>query len=175
MMKSRWIAVAAVALSVLGGCNADKGKEEVVFPCNVFTQEEIEALAGNPLGIGRYTFENLTEDGSSYGGESCSWSTVGGKGNEISIRVSLAKHFGAGQVECYPPPGAGTDDPQAPKKISLIGDQAWWSYRKNYGVGTLRVCSPKELLEVTIDLAGDNEMTALEMTRTVAEKVLAAR
>ncbi|MEK6775888.1 MAG: hypothetical protein AABY87_03265 [bacterium] len=100
-------------------------QEAATFPCSVFTQEEIEALAGNPLDKGSYMFENRTEDDRVYKSESCAWSAKGGQGNEVSLQVSLAKHFDSGQVVCYPPLGAEDDNPWAPKKVSGVGDQAW--------------------------------------------------
>lgn len=150
-------------------------QEAATFPCSVFTQEEIEALAGNPLDKGSYMFENRTEDDRVYKGESCAWSAKGGQGNEVSLRVSQAKHFDSGQVVCYPALGAEADNRWAPKKIPGIGDQAWWEYKKSWGMGTLRFCSAKMLAEVHVDLTGDDEAAAEKMARAVAGKVLASQ
>ena len=111
-------------------------QEAATFPCSLFPQEEIEALVGNPLEEGRYTFENRSEDGRKYGSESCAWSAKGAEGNEVNLWVSLAKHFDPHQVVCYPPLGAADNNPWAPKKVPGIGDQAWWEYEKSWGIGT---------------------------------------
>lgn len=79
----------------------------------------------------------------------------------------LPKHFDSGQVECSP--GSANEE------ISGIGDQAWWEYQRSWGIGALRVCSAKVLMEVKVDLTGDDEPTARKMAQTIAEEVLASQ
>jgi len=150
-------------------------QEAATFPCSLFPQEEIDALVGNALETGSYTFEHRSEEARDYRSESCAWSAKGAEGNEVSLWVSLAKDFDSGQVVCYPPLGAEADNPYAPKKIPGIGDQAWWDYDKSWGIGTLRVCSPSALMEVKVDLAGDDEAFARKVARAMAEKVLTSQ
>jgi hypothetical protein len=144
----------------------NKQKEASTFPCSLFEQSEIETLVGNPLDKGSYAFNNRFENNHQYKSESCSWSPMQGEGNEVSLWVSQPKHFDSGQVECSP----GDDN----RKISGIGDQAWWEYQKYFGMGTLRVCSTKAMLEVKVDLTSNDEAMARKIAQTMAEKVLAS-
>jgi len=139
-------------------------KEAATFPCSMFSQSELEALVGNPLDKGSYAFNNVTENDRRYKTESCDWSAAQGEGNEVGLWIALRKHFDSGQVECSP----GSDD----RKISGIGDQAWWEYQKFFGMGTLRVCSAKAMLEVKVDLANKDEAKARNIAQTMAKKVL---
>ena len=147
--------------------------EAATYPCSVFPQEELETLIGNPLEKGSYTFVHRSENDREYRSESCSWSAKGAEGNEVSLWVSRAKHFDSGQVICYPPLGAGANNPWAPKRIAGIGDEAWWEYQTSGGIGTLRACSANALVETRIDLTGDDDTFAQHAARTVAEKILA--
>ncbi len=142
-------------------------KEASTFPCSLFPQAEIEALAGNPLQTGSYTFNHVTHDDHEFRSESCDWSAKGGEGNEVGLWVSLPKHFNSGKVECSP----GSPN----TKTSGIGDQAWWDYQKYFGLGTLRVCSDKAMLEVKVDLTSKEEATARAMAEKIAGKVLASQ
>jgi hypothetical protein len=142
-------------------------KEASTWPCSLFSQSEIEALAGNPLDKGSYAFNNVSDNDHEYKSESCGWSASGGGSNEISLWVSLPKHFKSGRVECSP----GSTD----KKISGIGDQAWWEYQKYWGAGTLRVCSEKAMLEVKATMKGAEEAAVRKTAQAVAEKVLASQ
>jgi len=144
-----------------------KQKEAAAFPCSLFSQSDIDTLLGNPLDKGSYAFENVSENERRYKRESCSWSALRGEGNEVSLWVALPKHFESGQVECSP----GSDD----RKVSGIGDHAWWEYQKFFGMGTLRVCSTKAMLEVKVDLTDNNEAMARNIAQTVAELVLASQ
>ena len=141
-------------------------KEASTFPCSVFAQQEIEALAGNPLDKGSYAFNNVSENDHDYKSESCDWSAKGGDGNEVNLWVSLPKHFASGKVECSPGDAA--------KKISGIGEEAWWDYQKYFGMGTLRVCSAKAMLEVKATAKGKDEAVARHIAQTVAGKILAS-
>lgn len=144
-----------------------KQKEASMFPCSLFAQSEIETLVGNPLAKGSYAFNNRFENDRQYKSESCGWSALQGEGNEVSLWVSLPKHFDSGQVGCSP----GDNN----RKISGIGDQAWWEYQKFFGMGTLRVCSSKAMLEVKVDLTSNDEAMARKIAQTMAEKVLASQ
>jgi hypothetical protein len=139
-------------------------KEASTYPCSVFTQQEIEALAGNPLDKGSYAFNNVFEDTHEYKSVSCGWSATSEHANEVTLWVSLPKHFNSGKVECSP--GAASD------KISGIGDQAWWNYQKSWGIGTLRVCSEKAMLETKVTMKGQAESAAKTAAQTIAGKVL---
>ena len=139
-------------------------KEASTYPCSVFTQQEIEALAGNPLDTGSYAFNNVSEDNHEYKSVSCGWSAKSAEANEVALWVSLPKHFNSGKVECSP--GAASD------KISGIGDQAWWNYQKSWGIGTLRVCSEKAMLETKVTMKGKSEPAAKTAAQAIAEKVL---
>jgi hypothetical protein len=142
-------------------------REAATFPCSLFPQTEIEPLVGNPLDKGSYAFNNVTSNGLQYKSESCNWSAAGGSGNEVGLWVSLPKHFASGRVECVP----GSDY----QKTSGIGDQAWWDYKKFFGMGTLRVCSVKGMLEVKVTVTTKDEALARRIAQTMAEKVLASR
>lgn len=142
-------------------------REAATFPCSLFPQAEIEALVGNPLDKGSYTFNHRFEDDRQYQSESCDWSAAGGEGNEVDLWVSLPKHFSSGRVECSP----GSDN----RKVSGIGDQAWWEYQEYFGMGTLRVCAAQAMVEVQVDLTGNDEAVARKIAQTMAEKVLASR
>lgn len=201
-MKLTWVAGMALSLALLSSCGtpdmetnkatsapatpervkemqqeADKiieqqmtnlqQKEASTFPCSLFPQPEIEALAGNPLDKGSYTFNHVSANDHTYRSESCDWSAKGGEGNEVGLWVSLPKHFDSGKVECSP----GSAD----KQIAGVGDQAWWEYQKFFGMGRLRVCSAKAMLEVTVTLTSKEEAAAKTMAQTIAEKVLASR
>jgi hypothetical protein len=139
-------------------------KEASTYPCSVFTQQEIEALAGNPLDKGSYAFNNVFEDTHEYKSVSCGWSATSEHANEVTLWVSLPKHFRSGKVECSP--GAASD------KIPGIGDQAWWNYQKSWGIGTLRVCSEKAMLETKVTMKGQAESAAKTAAQTIAGKVL---
>jgi hypothetical protein len=152
-----------------------KKKEASMFPCSVFTQQELESLLGNPLDSGSYAFEHRSEDDRQWRSESCGWSGKGEEANEVSLWVSLPKHFDGGKVICYPPPGAGANNPYAPREISGLGDQAWWEYQKSWGIGTLRVCSDKALVEVKVDLAGNDEALAERVARSMAGKIISSQ
>lgn len=141
--------------------------EAATWPCSLFPQAEVEALAGNPLDKGSYMFNNVSDNDREYKSESCDWSAKGGDGNEVGLWVSLPKHFKSGQVECSP----GSTN----RKISGIGDQAWWEFQKYWGGGTLRVCSPKAMLEVKVTLKSKDEASAKKIAQTMAEKVLASQ
>ena len=80
--------------------------------------------------------------------------------------MSLPKHFASGPVECEP----GSDD----QKTSGVGDQAWWDYQKFFGMGTLRVCSAKAMLEVTVTVPSKDQALARKIAPAMAEKVLAS-
>jgi hypothetical protein len=142
-------------------------KEASTFPCRLWSQEAIEALAGNPLDKGSYTFVNAFENDREYQREECSWSAKGGQGTAVGLWVSLPKHFASGQVECSP----GSEH----AKIAGIGDQAWWDYQKFAGMGTLRVCSARAMLEVNVDLEGNDEALARTIAQTMSEHVLASQ
>jgi hypothetical protein len=142
-------------------------KEASTFPCSLFAQQEIEALAGNPLDPGSHTFNHVDEDGRRYRSESCDWSAKGGEGHEAGLWVSLPKHFDSGKVECSPR--------SANTQIDGIGDRAWWDFQKYFGLGTLRVCSTKAMLEVKVDLTGNDEAAARAIAWKMAEKVLASQ
>ena len=142
-------------------------KEASTFPCSLFPQQEIERLAGNPLDKGSYTFNNITVDDHSYKSESCDWSAKGGQGNEVVLSVSLPKHFKSGAVEC--------EQDHANKKISGPGDQSRWEYVKSFGMGTLRVCSAKAMLEVKVTVTSKEEALAKRLAQSVSDKVLASQ
>jgi len=147
--------------------NRMQQKEAATWPCSLFPQADIEALAGNPLDKGSYTFVNAFEDDHQYKREACDWSARGDDGNEISLWVSLPKHFGSGHVEC-----SGGD---ASKALAGIGDQAWWDYQKYWGMGTLRACSDKAMLEVKVTEKGKDEAAAKNTAMKVAGKILASQ
>jgi hypothetical protein len=142
-------------------------KEAATFPCSLYSQQEIDALAGNPLQAGSYTFNHVSHNDHKFRSESCDWSAKSGEGNEVGLWVSLPKHFDSGKVECSPG--------NANTKISGVGDQAWWEYQKYFGMGTLRVCSAKAMLEVKVDLTTKEESAARTIAQAVAEKVLASQ
>lgn len=142
-------------------------REAATFPCSLFPQAEIEALVGNPLDKGSYAFNNVTTNDRRYKSESCDWSAAGGDGNEVGLSVSLPKHFASGEVECVP--GSGSQN------TSGIGDQAWWDYQKFFGLGTLRVCSAKAMVEVRVTVTSKDQATARNLAQTVAQKVLASQ
>lgn len=142
-------------------------KEASTFPCSLFAQQEIEALAGNPLDQGSYTFDHVTDDDRTYRSASCDWSPKSAEGNGIDLWVSLPKNFDSGKVECSP----GSTN----KEISGIGDRAWWEYQKYFGMGTLRVCSAKAMLEVKVTVTSKEEAAAKRIAQTVTEKVLASQ
>lgn len=146
-------------------------REAGTFPCNIFEQQEVEALMGNELEPASYTFENINENGHEYQADSCSWFTFADDANEIELRVSQAKHFGSGSVECEAPANADTG-PHTPQSIPGIGHAAWWEYDKSWGMGTLLVCSPAARIKVEVDLAADDNAAALEAARKMAEKAL---
>jgi hypothetical protein len=142
-------------------------KEASTFPCSLFPQEEIEGLAGNPLDKGSYMFNHVSDNDRNYRSESCDWSAKGGEGNEVALWVSLPKHFDSSKVECSPG--------SANQKISGIGDQAWWDYQKYFGMGTLRVCSAKAMLEVKVTLKSKDEAAAKKIAQTITDKVLTSQ
>jgi len=144
-----------------------KEQEAATFPCSLFPQAEIEALVGNPLDKGSYAFNNVSTNDRQYKSESCDWSAAGGGGNEVGLSVSLPKHFASGQVECV----AGSDY----QKTTGIGDQAWWDYKKFFGMGTLRVCAPKAMVEVKVTVTSKDEALARKIADTMAAKVLASQ
>jgi hypothetical protein len=144
-----------------------KQKEAAQFPCSLFPQQEIEALVGNPLETGSYTFNNVTHNDHQFRSESCDWSARGGEGSEVGVWVSLPKHFDSGKVECSPG--------SANAKVPGIGDQAWWEYQRYFGMGTLRVCSGKAMLEVKVTVKSKEEAAARAIAQTAAEKVLASQ
>ncbi|HXH72443.1 MAG TPA: hypothetical protein VNI58_06495 [Mariprofundaceae bacterium] len=141
-------------------------KEAATWPCSLFPQADIEALAGNPLDKGSYAFVNADENGHLYKREACDWSAKGGEGNEVSLWVSLPKHFKSGQVEC---------DSGSGNAATGIGDKAWWDYQKYWGMGTLRVCSSKAMLEVKVTEKSKSEAAAKKIATTMAEKVLTSQ
>jgi hypothetical protein len=142
-------------------------KDASTWPCSLFPQAEAEALVGNPLDKGSYTFNNVTDNDHQYKSESCAWSASGGGGNEASLWVSLPKHFDSGQVECSP--GSGN------KQVSGIGNSTWWDYQKYWGAGTLRVCAAKAMLEVKVTLKSKDEAATRKIAEEMAEKVLASQ
>jgi hypothetical protein len=144
-----------------------KEREAATFPCSLFPQAEIETLVGNPLDKGAYAFNNVIRNDHQYKSESCDWSAAGGDGNEVGLTVSLPKHFASGEVECEP----GSDD----QKTSGVGDQAWWDYQKFFGMGTLRVCSAKAMLEVKVTVTSKDQALARKIAQAMAEKVLASQ
>lgn len=149
-------------------------KETSTFPCSLFPQEELETLVGNSMTPASYAFEHVNEgreggDARIYRRESCTWLPQEAEGNKVWLNVSLPKHFDSGQVICYPALDYDPDNYSAPKPVSGIGDQAWWS-----GVG-LEVCSAKALISVTVRLAVDDEAHARNIAWTMAEKVLASQ
>jgi Yip1 domain len=141
-------------------------QEAAKFPCRLFPQAELEALLGNPLDMGSYAFNNVSENDHAYKSESCAWSAAQGQGSEVALWVSLPQHFASGQVECAP--GAG-------QAIAGIGDQAWWDFKKYFGMGTLRVCATQAMLEVKVTVAGKDEALARKVAETMAGKVLEVR
>lgn len=54
-------------------------------------------------------------------------------------------------------------------------NQAWWDYKKFFGMGTLRVCSAKAMLEVRVTVTSKDEKLARKITQTIAQKVLASQ
>jgi hypothetical protein len=142
-------------------------KEASTFPCSLFTKEEIESLVGNPLDSGSYAFNNVMENDRSYKSETCDWSAGFGEGNEAGLWVSLPKHFASGKVECSP----GSTN----REITGLGDRAWWEYMKSFGMGTLRVCSEKAMLEVKVRERSKDEAAARRIAQTMAERVLASQ
>jgi hypothetical protein len=140
-------------------------KEASTFPCSLFPEQEIEALVGNPLDSGSYAFNHVTDNDRNYKSESCDWSAGFGEGNEAGLWVSLPKHFASGKVECSP----GSTN----REISGIGDRAWWEYMESFGMGTLRVCSEKAMLEVKVRVKSKEEAAARKIAETMANKVLA--
>ena len=140
-------------------------REAATFPCSLFPQADVEALVGNPLGKGSYAFNNVSTNDRQYKSESCDWSAAGGDGNEVGLWVSLPKHFASGQVECIP----GSEHQKTPG----LGDQAWWDYKKFFG--TLRVCSAKAMLEVTVTVTSKDEKLARKIAQTIAQRVLASQ
>lgn len=202
MMILRWIVWTAVTLVVLSSCGApDKAADETTpaqatpeqikemqreadkvieqqmanlqrkqastFPCSLFSQQEIDAVAGNPLDKGSYTFNHVSDNDHNYRSESCDWSAKGGEGNEVALWVSLPKHFDSSKVECSPG--------NANNRISGIGDQAWWDYQKYFGMGTLRVCSAKAMLEVKVTVTSKEEAAAKTIAQAISEKVLSSQ
>lgn len=142
-------------------------KEAATFPCSLFPQAEIEALVGNRVDKGAYAFNHVIRDDHQYKSQSCDWSAAVGNGNEVDLTVSLPKHFASGQVECEP----GSEN----QKTTGIGDQAWWDYKKFFGMGTLNVCSTKALIEVKVTVPSKDEALARKIAQTMAEKVLASQ
>jgi hypothetical protein len=142
-------------------------KEASTFPCSLFPAQELEALVGNPLDSGSYAFNHVTENDRSYKSESCDWSAGFGEGNEARLWVSLPKHFASGTVECSP----GSTN----SEISGIGDRAWWEYMKSFGMGTLRVCSGKAMLEVKVRVKSKDEAAARKIAEAMANKVLGSQ
>lgn len=143
-----------------------KRKEASTFPCRLFPQQDVETLVGNRLEAGSYAFNHVSDNDRSYRSESCDWSAPFGEGNSARLWVSLPKHFDSGKVECSPLSGS--------KQVSGIGDQAWWDYMKSFGMGTLRVCSDKAMLEVKVRVKSKDENAARAIADTMAEKVLAS-
>jgi hypothetical protein len=141
-------------------------QEAATFPCSLYTQAELEELAGNALDKGSYAFNNVSENDHVYKSESCAWSAAQGQGNEVNLWVSLPQHFASGHVECAP--GSG-------QEISGIGDKAWWDYQKYFGTGTLRVCSARAMLEVKATVASKDESMARKIAESMADKVLEVR
>jgi hypothetical protein len=109
----------------------------------------------------------VSDNDHSYRSESCDWSAKSERGNEVGLWVSLPKHFDSGKVECSP--GSAT------AKISGIGDHAWWEYQTYSGMGTLRVCSAKAMLEAKVTTRSKEEAPARTIAQTIAEKVLASQ
>ena len=144
-----------------------KQQEAARFPCSLFPQADIDALLGNALGQGSYAFNHRFESDRQYDSESCSWSPLQGEGNEASLWVSLPKHFDTGQVACSPG--------SANREIAGVGDRAWWEYQKFFGLGTLRVCTAKAMLEVKVDLTGNDEAAARKIAQTMADRVMASQ
>jgi len=142
-------------------------REASTWPCSLFPQADIETLVGNTLDKGSYAFVNTDDNGHQYKREACDWSAKGGEGNEVSLWVSLPKHFASGKVECSPG--------SVGKDISGIGDQAWWEYQKYWGMGTLRVCSAKAMLEAKVTVKSKDEAAARKIAQAMAEKVLNSR
>lgn len=144
-----------------------KQKEAATFPCSLFSQQEIETLVGNAVDSGSYAFNHVTHDKHQFRSESCDWSAKGGEGNGVGLWVSLPKHFDSGNVECSPG--------SANTKTSGIGDQAWWDYQKYFGMGTLRVCSAKAMLEVKVTVKSREEHAARTIAQAMGDKVLASQ
>ena len=57
----------------------------------------------------------------------------------------------------------------------LHDDRAWWEFQKYFGMGTLRVCSAKAMLEVKVDLTTRDEAVAKAIAQKMAERVLSSQ
>ena len=145
-----------------------KTESAASFPCSLFEQRELETLLGNPVDSGDHTFEHRSENDRSWRSEACSWSSTEEGGAEMSLWVSRPEHFDSGRVECYSPLD------RAAGELSGMGDSAWWTFDKYWGIGTLRACSEKALVEVKITRRGGDEESLESIARTIAERLLSA-
>jgi hypothetical protein len=152
---------AAIIDSTLGQM---RRQEAGTFPCSVFTVADLAQLTGTPVDSGAYTFVHQNEDNREWRSPSCAWSGSNEQATDVDLWVSLPQNFDGGQVICHPAIGA--------KEVSGIGKTAWWSFMDGFGIGTLRVCTDKALLEVKIDRPNGKEDEVQGVARTIAEKVL---
>lgn len=142
---------------------------EATFPCSLFTSDELATMVTAPVGPGSYTFVHRSEDDHEWRSLSCSWASLDSEGAEVSLWVSRPEHFSGGSTECHPLAGYGF------REVSGIGSSATWGFgaSADRANGTLRVCSPQALLEVTVELPGTtDEARVLTAARTVVEKAL---
>lgn len=138
------------------------------FPCDLVSQSDVGQVVGNPVDAGDAVTNHVTEDTVSYTARECSWSGSGAV-DEVRLQVSRAQDNGGKDPGCPPYPGSSVPE-------SGIGTSATWSWvdaGTTSTIGTLRVCSPQGLVDVTISgsTSGDAHLAA---ARAVAEKALAA-
>jgi hypothetical protein len=143
-----------------------KRTEAATFPCSLFSAQDVAQITGTPADSGAYTFVNRSEDDREWKSESCTWSGSNEQDTDVDIWVSQPQHFPSGQVICHPLIGG--------KEITGMGRAAWWTFMTGYGIGTLRVCTDKVLLEVQISRPNGEEEGVLRTAREVAERITAS-
>lgn len=140
------------------------------FPCDVFSQEEIEQLAGNALDPGDMIRNNIDENGVQWAADACTWTNLDDDtATEVTLAVSRADDFPSGSVECPERLGAAT--------ISGAGDTAYWEFNdavESAGIGELRVCSADALIGVQVDGPGDEaslQQKALDIANETLDRL----
>jgi hypothetical protein len=152
---------AAIIDSTLGQM---RRAEAATFPCSIFSVDDVVQLTGTPADSGAYAFVHRNEDDKEWRSASCAWSGSNEQATDVDLWVSLPENFDNRQVICHPAIGA--------REVPGIGKAAWWSFMDGFGIGTLRVCTDKALLEVKIDRRDGKEAEVQDVARAVAQKVI---